>query len=50
MQFSQDQKALQPTTAPDEKSSANERGTVHVSGYVRVFDPNNQETLVEARE
>lgn len=50
MQSSPEQKALQPTTAPSEKTAADERGTVHVSGYVRIFDPSNQETLVEARE
>jgi hypothetical protein len=30
--------------------AVNEAGSIHVSGYVRIFDPNTQETLVEARE
>jgi hypothetical protein len=27
-----------------------EAGTVNISGYIRVFDPNTNETLVESRE
>jgi len=30
--------------------TVNEPGSINISGYVRVFDPNSQETLVEARE
>lgn len=28
----------------------NEAGSVNVSGYIRVFDPQTQEVLVEVRE
>lgn len=28
----------------------NESGSVNVSGYVKIFDPETQEILVEARE
>lgn len=28
----------------------NEAGSIHISGFVRVFDPQTQEILVEARE
>jgi len=31
-------------------SGIKEPGSVNVSGYVRVFDPNTEELLVEARE
>lgn len=38
-------------TKPSPRSpQINEAGSVNVSGYVRVFDPESQETLVEARE
>lgn len=33
-----------PVTTPDDK------GIVHLDGYVRIFDPNTNEILVEARE
>ena len=28
----------------------NEAGSINVSGYIRIFDPNSNQTLVEARE
>lgn len=34
-----------PPTPP-----VNDQGSINVSGYVRVFDPKTQETLVEVRE
>lgn len=36
-----------------ESSTANamqDSGAINISGYIRVFDPNTQQTLVEARE
>lgn len=32
------------------ESVVNEPGLVNISGYVKVFDPNSEEILVEARE
>jgi len=32
------------------KPHVDEAGSVNISGYVRVFDPNTDETLVESRE
>lgn len=32
------------------KPRVDEAGSVNISGYVRVFDPNTDETLVESRE
>lgn len=34
---------IKPTTPDD-------RGVVHIDGYVKIFDPNTDEILVEARE
>ena len=46
-----------PATTPSETAArpqpaprANDVGTVNVSGYIKIFDPNSKETLVEARE
>lgn len=46
-----------PATTPSAKTEqvqpaprANDVGTVNVSGYIKIFDPNSKETLVEARE
>lgn len=51
MQQNQDQSIEQknPQTSPGQPA-VNERGSINVSGYVRVYDPNTNETLVEARE
>jgi hypothetical protein len=47
----QDQSIEQkPSQDRPQKPLVNERGSFNVSGYIRVFDPNNQETFVEARE
>lgn len=38
-------------TAPQEPTpKIDESGSFNVSGYIRIFDPNTKETLVEARE
>jgi len=51
MQQNQDQSIEQnnPQSSAG-KPVVNERGSINVSGYVRVYDPNTMETLVEARE
>lgn len=46
-QHSSQDRGKQPSETSPLVSDA---GSIHVSGYVRVFDPNTQEILVEARE
>jgi hypothetical protein len=50
MQKEQSNVQDQTATTPQASRPINESGSVNVSGYVRVFDPNTQEILVEARE
>ncbi len=38
------------TKAVPNSPPVNEAGSVNVSGYIRVFDPQTQEVLVEVRE
>lgn len=48
----QKQHSSQDRDKPPSETSplVSDAGSIHVSGYVRVFDPNTQEILVEARE
>lgn len=39
----------QPTETQAQAKKPNETSGVYVDGFVRVFDPNTQETLVEVR-
>ena len=38
------------TTPHEPTTTVDESGSFNVSGYIRIFDPNTQEILVEARE
>lgn len=37
------------TNQPQPAKKPNDTGTIHVEGFVRIFDPKTQETIVEKR-
>lgn len=44
-----DNKNTMPDTPKNTANRPNETGSVHVEGFVKIFDPKTQETFVEKR-
>jgi len=41
--------STQPVPATSATKPPNEKGTIHVEGFVKIFDPNTKEKFVEKR-
>ena len=37
------------STVPKKPARPNENGALHIEGFVKIFDPNTQEVIVEKR-